>query len=352
MANPTKALFVTSQNEFKVIEKHEVPRPGDGELLIKTLFSGVNPADMKHTTVLGINNTVIGYDFCGQVLETSNRQSTYKPGDIVAGYTPSGVGRSCDFGTHQAYFKCPEAMLFKVPANLPQPDAATLSCVAMTAADAIFNCFKLPLPTELGSTKPNGPLLLWGATGAVGYCALQFAITTGVLPIFVTAQSNHFEHLRSLGITYLFDYKDPNVYESIAKALKESGHNAFAYALDAPGTPGSADQVLRATSDETQLVSTVMQENKRFVMPTALPSADFVIQPPGVPHPISIPARPADGERARKGLLWAVENYGTSFRLPPIRVMEDTSEKILHEIHRVVEQGSGFSKLAVKHPLN
>ncbi|KAJ3528750.1 hypothetical protein NM208_g10066 [Fusarium decemcellulare] len=351
MANTAKALFVDGDAAFKVVEKDELPDIADGELLIKISFSGVNPADIKHATLLGITNTILGYDFCGKVIEISNSTSAYKPGDIVAGYTPSGIGRLSKYGTHQAYLACPETMLFKVPANLPEPDAACLSVVAMTAADAIFNQLQLPLPTEDTESGQIGPLLLWGATGAVGYCALQFAVASGVSPIFVTAAPDRFEHLESLGATRCFDYKAKNVYESITKALKGLGHDEFLYAFDAAGAPNSADQVLQCISEKTLLVSTVLQQNQRFKMPLATPNLDFAIHPPGVPQPITVPARPADYEKAWKALAWAVEQYGTSFRLPPVRVMEDSAEKVLEEINRVVVQGGGFSKLAIKQPM-
>ncbi|RGP81164.1 hypothetical protein FLONG3_701 [Fusarium longipes] len=347
----TKALFVDSQNQFKVIKIDQVPKPGKGELLIKVLFSGVNPADIKHATHLGINNTVLGYDFVGQVIEPAEPESNYKPGDVVAGYTPSGVGRPIHYGTHQTHIVCPEAMLFRVLDNLPLPDAASLTTVAMTAADAVHNILGFPLPSQTGHLGHNKPFLLWGATSSVGYCALQLSIASGVSPIFVTAKPENFEHLRSLGITHVFDYRDPEVHKSISKTLQDQGYDKFEYAFDAAGSSNSGDQVLQAVSDDTRIVSTVLRDNKRFTMPVASPGFEFVIQPPGAPHAITIPSRPADHKRAWEALHWAIENYGTSFRLPPVRVATDNAEKVLEEMQRVVERGSGFSKLTVKQPL-
>ncbi|KAM0489544.1 hypothetical protein ACHAP8_012475 [Fusarium lateritium] len=347
----TKALFVDSQNHFKVIEVPQVPKPGQNELLIKVLFSGVNPADIKHATQLGINNAVIGYDFAGQVIESADDDSNYKPGDIVAGYTPSGLGRPVSYGTHQTHTICPEDMLFRVPDNLPLPDAASLTVVAMTAADAVYNHLGFPLPSLKDHLGPNKPFLLWGATSSVGYCALQFAIASGISPIFVTAKPEHFDHLRSLGITHVFDYRDPDVHKSIAKALQDLRLERFEYAFDAAGAPDSGDQVLQAVSDDTRIVSTVLRDDKRFTMPVATPGFDFVIRPPGSPHAITIPARPTDHKRAWEALIWAIENYGRLFRLPPVRVATDTAERVLEEIQRVVERGGEFSKLTVKQPL-
>ncbi|KAI1029308.1 hypothetical protein LB504_010738 [Fusarium proliferatum] len=351
VANITKALFIDSENNPKVIERQGLPKPSDGELLIKVLYSGVNPADIKHATNLGMNNTVMGHDFSGQVLKTTTPGSVYKPGDIVAGITPAGLYSPAHYGAHQAYITCPEDLLYKVPDNLPSPDAASLTVVAMTAADAIFNQFKFSLPAENKRLTQNGPFLLWGATGSVGYCALQFAIASGVSPIFVTAKPAQFEHLHSLGVEHLFDYRDENVHESIAKALRDSGFEKFSYAIDAAGAPSSADQVLKAVADDTIIASVVIRDNKRFKFPVASSLHDFVIQPPGAPHPISIPSRPADHARAWEGLKWAAEHYGTKFRLPPVCVVEGTAEHALEEIKRFVKHGGGFSKVSIKQPL-
>ncbi|KAF4945307.1 hypothetical protein FGADI_12047 [Fusarium gaditjirri] len=347
----TKALFIDSENVPKVIERQGLPTPSNGELLIKVLYSGVNPADIKHATFLGMNNTTIGHDFSGQVLETTNPNSVYKVGDNVAGNTPAGLQQPLHHGTHQAYITCPEDMLFKVPDNLPLPDASSLTIVAMTAADAVYNLFQFPLPTVSEKRASDVPFLLWGASGSVGYCTLQFAIASGVSPIFVTANPSQFEHLRSLGVEHLFDYRDQNVHESIAKALRGLGFDKFVYAFDAAGAPDSGDQVLKAVADDTIIASTVLRENKRFKMPVAVTNVDFVIQPPGVPHPISIPARPADHAIAWKALSWAIENYGSKFRLPPVRIVEGTAENALEEIERFVKQGGGFSKISIKQPL-
>ncbi|KAH7222543.1 chaperonin 10-like protein [Fusarium redolens] len=350
-ASITKALFIDSENNPKVIERQGLPTPSNGELLIKVLYSGVNPADIKHATFLGMNNTVMGHDFSGQVIETTKPNSLYKPGDIVAGYTPAGLHQSINYGAHQAYITCPEDMLFKVPDNLPLPDAASLTVVAMTAADALYNHFKFPLPMQEERSAYKTPFLLWGATGSVGYCALQFAIASGVSPIFVTANPAQFEHLRSLGVEHLFDYKDENVHESIAKTLRDFRFDKFLYAFDAAGAPNSGDQMLQAVSEDTMVVSTVIRESKRFAMPVAVSKVDFVIHPTEAPHPISIPARPADHDKAWKALNWAIENYGTRFRLPPVRVVEDTAEVALEEIKRFVKHGGGFSKISIKQPL-
>src|SRR5699024_4561644 len=119
----------------------------DGELLVETIYSGVNPADVKHATLLGIYPAVLGYESCGRIAQTAPG-SKFHLGDIVAGYTLTGIGRPAKYGSHQHCLICPEDMVFSVPENLPQRHAACLSVVVMTACDALYNLLKFPLPGE------------------------------------------------------------------------------------------------------------------------------------------------------------------------------------------------------------
>lgn len=75
------------------------------------------------------------------------------------------------------------------------------------------------------------------------------------------------------------------------------------------------------------LVSVVVQNDPRFKMPFATPNQDVTIQVKGVPHPITIPARIADYERAWKAFQWAVTNYGVCFQLPSVEIVQGTAEE-------------------------
>jgi NADPH:quinone reductase and related Zn-dependent oxidoreductases len=354
MAVSHKALFVDDHAKFSIVERNGNYTLDDGEVLIETIFSGVNPADIKHATHLGIVNTVIGYDFCGRIMK-AKEQSKWNFGDIVAGYTPSGVGRQSKYGTHQDYIVCPESMLFKVPANLPQEDAACLTVVAMTAADALFNLFDLQLPSQKKRTESqSGPLLIWGASSSVGLCALQFAAASGCYPIFVTASTRHHETLKKLGATRCFDYSSPTVYEDMNEALKSLGSGSIQYAIDAVGpepNPLAADGIQSILSQSVKLLSVVVRNDKRFGMPVATSHQDFRIQPPGVPHVINIPGRPEALKKTWPALLWAIEAYGQSFRLPPVEVFRGSAEEALTELHKVANGSRGYGKLAIAHPI-
>ncbi|EOA88706.1 hypothetical protein ACJQWK_05845 [Exserohilum turcicum] len=345
-----KALFVTEDAKFIVEDKiaHEDAAPN--ELLIEVHYSGVNPADIRHSTHLGICSTVLGNDFSGRVTKAPP-SSEFQQGDIVAGYTPSGVGRPKKYGTHQGHLAVPEDMVFKVPSNLPEPHAAALTVVAMTAADVIHNLFKFPLPTN--PTDISSPILIWGASSAVGLSAVQLARAAGCKNIFVTASPTRHELLRTLGATETFDYSSPTVTNDIASAVSALGRGSITHALDAAGTmsnPSSSDLLIQCVSPSAMLVSVVLRQDKRFRLPMATSNTEFIIRPPGTPAPITIPARAAEHWNAWKALHWIVENYGKEFSLPSVNVLQVTAEEALEVLFAVVDGKRGFGKTVLQHP--
>lgn len=355
MTNP--ALYVDSNLTFSVLHTQQPPSPDNGEILIETHFSGANPADIKHATVLGIYPTVLGYDFCGKVIQTASDSSAFQPGDIVAGFTPTGLGRESKYGAHQRYLICPEDLAFKVSSNLPEHHAASLSVVVMTAADALYNFFEFPL-ASLGEDEGEergrvaSPLLIWGASSSVGLAAVQFARASGVYPIYVTASSERHPLLRELGATQCFNYKSPTVVEEIKTALRES-ELELKHAFDTVGSNDSAKLMADCTSpsNDTILISAVFQDDPRFKMPFAAPGQDVTIELPGTPGTITIPARPTDYQRAREAFLWAVENYGDRFEMPVVKVFEGSAEEALKELRALAGFGCGFGKVVLRHPL-
>lgn len=84
-------LFVDNDCKTSVIRNFPLPAPGDDEYLIEVLYSGVNPADIKHAPGLGIRNVVMGYDFCGRVLRAPKTppgetgHAKFAVGELVAG---------------------------------------------------------------------------------------------------------------------------------------------------------------------------------------------------------------------------------------------------------------------------
>ncbi|KAK8106547.1 alcohol dehydrogenase [Apiospora kogelbergensis] len=346
-----KALYVTEDVQFVIRDDLHHKSVTPNELLIETRYSGANPADIKHATLLGIRPTVIGYDFAGRVLKAP-LASDFKEGDAVAGYTPSSLGRPTKYGSHQSSLAVPCDMVFKIPSNLPEVHAAALTSSVMTAADVVHNLFKFPLPSNPGDS--SDPVLIWGASSTVGLSALQLARASSCRNIFVTASPTRHDILRSLGATHAFDYSSATVVAEITAAVKALGKGPITHALDAAGTegrPSSADLMVQSVSESTVLCSVVLRPGSTFQMPVALAKDVWRIHPPDAQEPLRIPARPADHWNAWTVLHWAITNYGTKFKLPSVSVLDVTAEEALGELFRIQNGKRGFGKVVFQHPL-
>lgn len=198
-------------------------------------------------------------------------------------------------------------------------------------------------------------LLIWGASTTVGICAIQFAKAGGVFPILVSASPERHALLSGLGATHCFDYKSPYVIEDIKAVLKSYHLGGIPYGFDTVRNTsgvGSAHMVASCASDNATLVSVVVQRNRRFLMPLADTDENVTLRIRGIPHPITIPARKEDHQRALSALQWAVDNYGSHFRLISVNVFKGPAEDALEELKILANKGRGFGKLAIMHPLH
>lgn len=347
------ALYVNEDCSFQVRDDLGIPEPGEKEILVRTIYSAVNPADIAHSLELGIRSTVLGYDFSGEVV-SSAPNSKFKPGQLVAGYTPTSLGRPTKYGAHQDFLVCPEDMCFAVPSHVSMSHAAALPSVTMTAADVVFNLFKLPLPfqeqTVAEHNKP-GSLLIWGASTSVGICTLQFAKAIGCHPIFVTASPSRHSALLELGASRCFDYASPTVVSDVKAAVNNSAEG-LDYALDAagretnPSVPSLLEQCVGDGATDTACV--VFRSGTK--MPVAVRHLDVTFHLKHAPHPIVIPAKPNDHWRAWGALDWAVKNYNKTFRLPWVREQRGYARNALTEVIAISTLGKGAGKVVIEHP--
>ncbi|KAE8141798.1 chaperonin 10-like protein [Aspergillus pseudotamarii] len=344
------ALYADENGKLCVRRDIPIPRPSDGEILIEVLSSGVNRSDITAVTLLGSRSRVLGNDFCGRVLEISGLvDTTFKPGDLVAGYTIANFDRPLRYGSHQSYISIPPKNIFKVPENVPATDAAGLMTVVQTANDALLN-LHLPLPS-MAHGPTDGVLVIAGGATTVGISAIQLACNIGIKSIIVTASPGRHELLETLGATRCFDYRKDSVVQDIRAAVEEAGHGPV-FGLDAAGTPDAAKILLDALAgrDDIHLASVSPWAGERFESILGGRDYDVIFHPPGAPEPFIMRARPADAAKMWSSLMWVLQHYGQEFRLPAIEVFEGAAEDALREVEKVADQGK-FGKLVLKHPL-
>ncbi|KUJ09452.1 GroES-like protein [Mollisia scopiformis] len=239
------------------IRDSPIPEPNDDQVLIKVVVSGTNPKDWKapdfaatltegpiYERIKGMKvGTNQGDDIAGIVEKVGANVVEFKLGDRVAAFhemmTPHG--------SFAEYAIAWSHTTFHIPHHTSFEEAATIPLTALTSALALYRHLALPFPW-LPATSPI-PLVVYGASAAVGAFAIKLAQNSNIHPIIAIAgKGSHFVESiidRSKGDT-IIDYRDTfeSVTQKIREAVKASGNQEVKYAIDAAIVPESA-KILR-----------------------------------------------------------------------------------------------------------
>src|SRR6056297_929014 len=165
--------------EISAIEK---PKIKNDQLLIKVIAVGINPIDWKqrkgnHKFILGSPfPIVLGYDICGEVVETGSEIKQFKKGDNVFGVLDNKYGGAL------AEFAVGHENCFALqPQNISDAEAAAFPMASLTALQALRD--------KAGLQKGQSVLIL-GASGGVGHMAIQIAKIMGAKVIAVASQAS------------------------------------------------------------------------------------------------------------------------------------------------------------------
>ena len=190
------------------------PAPGQGEVLVKILASGVTVLDTKiRAGAAGHARhplpAVLGMELAGSVEEIGAGVTRFRPGDEVYGMT-GGVGGIQ--GSLAEYAAVDADLLAKKPAALSMREAAALPLNIITAWEGLVDRAKL----QAGQT-----VLVQGGAGGVGHLVLQLAIAFGGIP-FATGSAANAEVISALGASPI-DYRAETPAEYVARLTDGRG---------------------------------------------------------------------------------------------------------------------------------
>ncbi|MFD7735787.1 NADP-dependent oxidoreductase [Kitasatospora phosalacinea] len=184
----------------EVLELVEVerPEPGPGEVLVRVLAAGVNPADWKvrsgevsrFGTPPFAERFTVGIDLCGTVAALGPGADRFRPGERVYG---------CAFpprGAYAEYAVVARSALAAAPAGTDPAGAAALPVSALTAWQALV---------RVAEVRAGQRVLVHAAAGGVGHLAVQVAKARGAY-VLGTARAAHHAFLRGLGVDEPIDY--------------------------------------------------------------------------------------------------------------------------------------------------
>lgn len=77
-----------------------------------------------------------------------------------------------------------------------------------------------PKPDDYKPAHTDTPILIWGAASSVGQYALQILKFYGYKRLIATASPQHHDHLKQLGATDCFNYRDADVVQKLLSHVK------------------------------------------------------------------------------------------------------------------------------------
>ena len=196
------------------------PRPGSGQLLVEVHAIGVNPADSKWREGMFRDFMPIemphvpGYEVAGIVKAVGSDTEGFAPGDRVAVL----LGNTTH-GGYAEYALADAAASALIPDGLGFEPAAGLPVAGLTAAQMIEEHIR-PAPGET--------ILITGAVGAVGRCAVHVALANGAR-VIAAVRSSQVDQARSLG-----------AHEVVALDAGTAGDLGFDHVGDTVGGPAVA----------------------------------------------------------------------------------------------------------------
>jgi NADPH2:quinone reductase len=186
-----KAVWIKEFGGVENLEVREAKRPAGPagkEILVRIRAAGLNRADLLQVRGLyaapeGYPQEIPGLEFAGDVAETGDAVTEFKPGDRVFGITAGGA--------QAGYLLTGKSLLVKIPANLNYTEAAAIPEAFITAHDAVF--------TQAG-LKAGETLLIHAVGSGVGLAALQLAKANGARVIGTSRTADKLEACRKFGL--------------------------------------------------------------------------------------------------------------------------------------------------------
>jgi NADPH:quinone reductase len=194
-----------------------VPRPGPRHILIAVHAAGVGSWDESvRDGSWKIGRTrfplVLGTDGAGVVVGTGSRVRRFRVGDRAYAYSagnPKG-------GFYAEFTAVDERRAGKVPRGLDIVRAGACAVTALTALQGIAGALRV---------RKGETVLVFGASGAVGTMAVQFAALRGARVIATASTPRAAAVVRRLGADVVVDARDSRIADRL-RALAPDGIDA------------------------------------------------------------------------------------------------------------------------------
>ncbi|SMC71375.1 NADPH:quinone reductase [Rhizobium sp. RU36D] len=206
-----QAAFYETTGPAHEVLKHglmEIPRPAAGEVLVRVMASGINPADVKRRAgwrgmQMEHPRVIPHTDGAGAIVDVGEGVDRARIDERVWLWNAQGgygeAGRA--FGTAAEFIAIDAQQAVPLPDALSFEEGACLGVPAMTAYRALFS---------------DGPIdgctvFISGAAGAVGHFAVQMAVAAGATVFGSVSSEASASHAKSAGAHHLINRKRDDV---------------------------------------------------------------------------------------------------------------------------------------------
>lgn len=209
--------------ESRVITRNTDDLPA-GELLIKVRYSSLNYKDaLSASGNRGVTRQyphTPGIDAAGDVVVSTDPRFAIGAAVIVTGYD---LGMNTAGGLAE-YIRVPARWVVPLPEGLSYFEAMALGTAGLTAALCIEKL------QRMGMTPDDGDVLVTGATGGVGCCAIAMLSQLGYGVSASTGKAINHDFLKRIGATRIIE-RDVLAQDSV----KPLGKETWAHAIDTVG---------------------------------------------------------------------------------------------------------------------
>ncbi len=233
--------------EGLVTAQAPIPKPGEGEVLIKVAAAGVNRPDILQRTgnyapPPGASD-VLGLEVAGIVVAVGDTVGGLKLGDHVCALV-SGGG-------YAEYCVAPEPQCLPVPHGLTMVEAAGIPETFFTVWTNVF---------ERGALKKGETVLIHGGSSGIGTTAIQLAKAFGATVFTTAGNDEKCDFCLNLGADAAINYRKNDFLEEIAQLTGGCGVNLI---LDMVGGP-YIEKNIQALSVEGRLVQIAFLQESRM----------------------------------------------------------------------------------------
>jgi NADPH2:quinone reductase len=213
-----RAWLMDTYEGFEKLRLDEVPdpQPGPGQVVIRTLYAALNPADaflaLAQYPAKPSLPHVLGRDGVGEVVALGEGVENVKTGDIV-GILRGDTGVE-SWGTLAEKTAVDSAELIPVPHGWSVEEVAGAPLVYLTAWQALTQWSEPDTPPPAGSV-----VLVTGASGGVGTASVLLAKSMGLTVVGLSRSAQKAEQLKQLGADFVFDPSEKNLRKLVLSAI-------------------------------------------------------------------------------------------------------------------------------------